>query len=111
MQRTVNSVILVGSLGRDAEQVQAGSQVVTKFSVATSQRWKDKQSQEWKEATEWTNVVLWGQENLAQFLTKGKQVYIGGRLQTRSFDKGGEKQYRTEVVADQVILLGGGRDS
>ena len=79
-----------------------------KFSVATSRRWKDKQSDEWKEETDWHNVTLWRGENLAQYLTKGKQVYVEGRLQTRSYDKDGQKHYATDVVADDVILLGGG---
>jgi single-strand DNA-binding protein len=76
--------------------------------VATNRRWKDKQSGEWKEETDWTNVVLWQSENLAQYLTKGKQVYVEGRIQTRSYeDKDGKKVYATEVVAEDVILLGG----
>ena len=99
----------IGHLGRDAETAFTASQTsVTKFSVATSRRWKDQQSGEWKEDTNWTNVVLWRAENLAQYLTKGKQVYVEGRLQTRSYDdKDGQKKYVTEVVADDVILLGG----
>ena len=107
--RSVNKVILVGHLGRDAETAFTASQVgVTKFSVATNRRWKDQQSGEWKEETNWTNVVLWRGENLAPYLTKGKQVYVEGRIQTRSYDdKDGKKVYTTEVVADDVILLGG----
>ena len=107
--RSVNKVILVGHLGRDAEtQFTPAGVAVTKFSVATNRRWKDQQTGEWKEETDWSNVVLWRQENLANYLTKGKQVYVEGRLQTRNYDdKDGKKQYRTEVVADDVILLGG----
>src|SRR5579875_3296847 len=107
--RSVNKVILVGNLGRDAETKFTPSGVpVTTFSVATSRRWKDQQTSEWKEETDWTNVVLWRQENLANYLTKGKQVYVEGRLQTRSYDdKDGKKVYTTEVVADDVILLSG----
>jgi single-strand DNA-binding protein len=76
--------------------------------VATNRRWKDQQTGEWKDETDWANVVLWRQENLANYLTKGKQIYVEGRLQTRSWDdKDGKKQYMTEVVADEVILLGG----
>jgi single-strand DNA-binding protein len=107
--RSVNKVILVGHLGRDAETAYTASQTsVTKFSVATSRRWKDQQSGEWKEDTNWTNVVLWRGENLAPYLTKGKQVYVEGRIQTRSYDdKDGQKRYTTEVVAEDVILLGG----
>ena len=107
--RSVNKVILVGRLGQDAETSFTPSQIsVTKFSVATSRRWKDQQSGEWKEETDWTRVVLWRAENLAQYLTKGKQVYIEGRLHNRSYeDKDGKKVYATEVVADEVLLLGG----
>ena len=107
--RSVNKVILIGHLGRDAETSYTASQTsVTKFSVATSRRWKDQQSGEWKEETDWTRVVLWRAENLAPYLTKGKQVYVEGRLQTRSYDdKDGKKVWTTEVVADEVILLGG----
>jgi single-strand DNA-binding protein len=107
--RSVNKVILIGHLGKDAETKFTPSGVaVTKFSVATNRRWKDQQTGEWKEETDWANVVLWRQENLANYLTKGKQVYVEGRLQTRSWDdKDGKKQYMTEVVADEVILLGG----
>ncbi len=107
--RSVNKVILVGHLGRDAEtKFTPGGAAVTRFSVATNRRWKDQQSGEWKEETNWTNVVLWRAENLANYLTKGKQVYVEGRIQTRSYDdKDGKKVYATEVVADDVILLGG----
>lgn len=108
--RSVNKVTLLGHLGKDAEAKFLPTGVsVAKFSVATSRRWKDKQSDEWKEETEWTNVSLWRSENLVPYLTKGKQVYVEGRLQTRSYeDKDGKKAYATEVVADEVILVGGG---
>ena len=107
--RSVNKVILVGNLGRDAEtKFTPSGAAVTKFAVATTRSWKDQQTNEWKEETNWTNVVVWRQENLANYLTKGKQVYIEGRLQTRNYDdKDGKKIYTTEVVADDVILLGG----
>lgn len=111
--RSVNKVILVGNLVRDAETAFTASQVsVSKFTVATNRRWKDQASGEWKEESQFTNVVLWRNENLAPFLQKGKQVYCEGRIQTRSYEKDGKKQYVTEVVADDVILLGGrGGDS
>lgn len=107
--RSVNKVILVGHLGKDAEtKFTPGGAAVTSFSVATNRRWKDQQSGEWKEETDWSNVVLWRSENLANYLTKGKQVYVEGRLRTRNYeDKDGRKVYVTEVVADDVILLGG----
>lgn len=107
--RSINKVILVGHLGRDAEVAYTGSQVaIVKFSVATNRRWKDQQSGEWKDETNWTNIILWKGDNLAPYLTKGKQVYVEGRIQTRSYeDKDGKKVWTTEVVADEVILLGG----
>jgi len=107
--RSLNKVHLIGNLGRDAETRFTPSGVAfTRFSVATSRRWKDQQSGEWKEETDWINVVLWRAENLANYLTRGKQVYVEGRIQTRNYDdKEGKKVYITEVVADDVILLGG----
>ncbi|HMF74868.1 MAG TPA: single-stranded DNA-binding protein [Bryobacteraceae bacterium] len=107
--RSVNKVILVGHLGRDAEtKFTPSGAAATRFSVATSRRWKDQQTNDWKEETNWTNVVLWRQENLANYLTKGKQIYVEGRIQTRNYDdKDGKKVYATEVIADEVILLGG----
>jgi single-strand DNA-binding protein len=110
--RSVNKVILVGHLGRDAEtKYTPNGAPVTKFSVATNRRWKDQQTGEWKEETDWSNVVLWRQENLANYLIKGKQVYVEGRLRTHNYDdKDGKKVYVTEVVADDVILLSGQRD-
>jgi single-strand DNA-binding protein len=107
--RSVNKVILIGNLGRDAEtKFTPSGASVTKFAIATTRSWKDQQTNEWKEETNWTNVVVWRQENLANYLTKGKQVYVEGRLQTRSYDdKDGKKVYATEVVADEVLLLGG----
>src|ERR1700749_1502651 len=108
--RSVNKVILLGHLGKDAETRFTPSGVAaTKFSVATNRRWKAQQTGEWKDETDWANVVLWRQENLANYLTKGKQVYVEGRLQTRSYDdKDGKKVYSTEVVAEEAILTSGG---
>lgn len=81
---------------------------MSRFSLATNRRLKDNTTGEWKDETDWHNIVVWRQENLAQYLTKGKQVYIEGRLQTRSYeDKDGQKKYSTEVVAEEIFLLGG----
>jgi single-strand DNA-binding protein len=109
MARSVNKVILIGNLGRDAEtKFTRSGTAVTNFSVATTRNWKNGNTEEWVEETNWTNVVLWDQQNVASYLTKGKQVYIEGRLQTRSYeDKGGRKVYVTEVIANEVLLLGG----
>ena len=106
--RSVNKVILVGHLGKDAETKFTPQGVpVSKFTVATNRRWKDQQTGEWKEETEWHNVTLWRAENLANYLTKGKQVFVEGRLQTRQYDdKDGNKRYFTDIVAEDVILLG-----
>ncbi|MGH9674761.1 MAG: single-stranded DNA-binding protein, partial [Bryobacteraceae bacterium] len=84
----------------------------TNFTMATSRRWKDQQTGDWKEETEWHNVVLWRSENLANYLLKGKQIFVEGRIQTRSYDdKDGNKRYITEIVAEEVILLGGRGES
>ena len=107
--RSVNKVILVGHLGRDAETRYTPAGVaVSQFTLATNRRWKDTQSGEWKEETDWHRIVLWRNENLVQYLTKGKQVYIEGSLRTRNWDdKDGQKRSTTEVVVDDIILLGG----
>lgn len=114
--RSVNKVILVGHLGRDAETRYTPAGVaVSQFTLATNRRWKDNQTGEWKDETDWHRIVLWRNENLVQYLTKGKQVYIEGSLRTRNWDdKEGQKRSTTEVVVDEIILLsgqgGGGRD-
>lgn len=107
--RSVNKVILLGHLGRDAEtRFTPGGVSVTNLNVATNRRVQDKQTGEWKDETDWHRVTLWRSENLAQYLTKGKQVYIEGRLQTRSYDdKDGQKRYATDVVCEEIILLSG----
>jgi len=108
--RSVNKVILLGHLGKDAETKFTPSGVArSNFTIATNRRWKDQQSGEWKDVTDWHNVVLWRSENVSNFLLKGKQVYVEGRLESRSWDDPqGQKRYITEVVADELILLGGG---
>lgn len=107
--RSVNKVILIGHLGKDAEtKFTPGGTSVTKFSIATNWRKKDPQTGEWKDETDWTNVAAFKAENVAQYLTKGKQVYVEGRLSSRSYeDKDGKKMYYTEVVANDIMLLGG----
>lgn len=108
---SVNKVILVGNLGKDAElKYTSGGSAVSTLNMATTEKWNDKSGQK-QEKTEWHRIVLWGKtaENLSQYLTKGKQIYVEGRLQTRSWDdKDGNKRYTTEVRADNVVLLGGG---
>ena len=108
---SVNKVILVGNLGRDAElRYTPGGTAVSKFSVATTETWNDKNGQR-QERTEWHNIDLWGKqaETLTEYLVKGKQVYIEGRLQTDEYtDKDGVKRKSTRVRSDRVVLLGGG---
>jgi single-strand DNA-binding protein len=104
--------MLIGNLGRDAETKFTPSGVsVTRFSVATTRRIQNKESGEWRDETNWTNVVLWRAEKVASYLTKGKRVYVEGRLETRSYeDKDGQKKYATEVVSEELILLDGRAD-
>jgi single-strand DNA-binding protein len=111
--RSVNKVTLLGHLGKDAETRFTTSGVAkTTFPLATNRRWKDQQTGEWKEETDWHNIVLWRSENLANYLLKGKQVYVEGSIRTRSYDdKDGNKKYITEINADDVILLGGRGES
>ena len=105
--RSVNKVILLGNLGKDAEtKFTPSGTAVSNFTLATNRRWKDQQTGEWKEETEWHRCVLWKSENRSNYLTKGTPVYIEGRLQTRSWeDKEGQKRYTTEVVCEDLILL------
>jgi len=108
---SVNKVILVGNLGRDAElRYTPGGAAVAKFSIATTEMWNDKSGQR-QERTEWHNIDLWGKqaETLSEYLVKGKQVYVEGRLQTDEYtDKEGQKRKSTKVRCDRVVLLGGG---
>jgi single-strand DNA-binding protein len=111
--KSVNKVTLLGHLGKDAETKFTPSGVsVTNFTLATNRRVKDQQSGEWRDETDWHRVVLWQSENIANYLLKGKQVYLEGRLQTRTWeDKEGKKNYTTEVVcnSNDLILLASGR--
>ena len=108
---SVNKVILVGNLGRDAElRYTPGGAPVATLNMATTEIWNDKGGQR-QEKTEWHRVVLWGKtaESLSEYLTKGKQIYVEGKLQTRQWDdKDGNKRYTTEIRGDRVVLLGGG---
>ena len=108
---SVNKVILVGNLGRDAElRYTPGGAPVATLNLATTEVWNDKAGQR-QEKTEWHRVILWGKsaESLSEYLVKGKQIYIEGRLQTRQWDdKDGNKRYTTEIRGDRVVLLGGG---
>lgn len=110
---SVNKVILLGNLGRDPEtRYTTGGDAVTNLNIATSEQWKDK-SGEKQERTEWHRVVLFGRqaEIAAEYLKKGRSVYIEGRLQTRKYtDKDGVEKYSTEIVGDRMQLIGGARE-
>ena len=109
MSRGLNKVMIIGKLGRNPEMRYTPSgRPVTSFSVATNRSWVNAEGERRKE-TEWFNVVAWG--NLAeickQYLTKGQQIYVEGRLQTRGWeDQSGKKHYRTELVANEMVMLG-----
>ena len=108
---SVNKVMLVGNLGADPElKYTPGNRPVCHLRIATNEVWKDKSGQK-QEKTEWHRVNVWGDqaENCTKFLSKGRMVYVEGRLQTRSWDdKEGVARYSTDVVADRVVFLGGG---
>ena len=109
---SVNKVILIGNLGRDPEMryTPSGTAVAT-LSLATKEEWKGKDGQK-QESTEWHRVVAWGRlgEICGEYLHKGSQIYIEGKLQTKAWeDKEGNKRYTTEVVAQRMQMLGGGK--
>jgi len=110
----VNKVILIGNLGRDPEiRYTPGGQAVANFTLATSESFNNREGKR-EERTEWHRIVVWGKtaENCAQYLSKGRTVYVEGRLQTREWeDKEGQKRRTTEVVAQTVQFLGGPRGS
>ncbi len=107
---SVNKVILIGNLGRDPElRFTRDGQGVANFTLATNERWRDKDGQN-QERTEWHRIVVWGKtaENCAQYLQKGRSCYIEGRIQSREWeDKEGNKRQTTEIVAQNVTFLGG----
>jgi len=107
---SVNKVILIGNLGADPELKYTPSQrPLCNLRIATTEVYKDKAGQR-QEKTEWHRVTVWGDqaENCNKYLAKGRSVYVEGRLQTRSYDKDGQKHYATDIVADRVVFLGSG---
>ncbi|PIE35954.1 single-stranded DNA-binding protein [candidate division KSB3 bacterium] len=113
--KSLNKVQLIGNLGADPElrYTSSGTAVAT-INLATNERYKPANSDEWQDRTEWHRVVLWGRlaEIAGEYLAKGRQAYIEGRLQTRSWeDRDGNKRYTTEIVAQDLILLSGRGDS
>ncbi|MGB5245450.1 MAG: single-stranded DNA-binding protein [Woeseia sp.] len=111
MARGINKVIVVGNLGQDPEtRYMPSGSAVTNLSIATSESWKDKQTGESKERTEWHRVAMFGKlaEIAAEYLRKGSQVYVEGKLRTRKWqDKSGNDRYTTEIIADEMQMLGG----
>ncbi|MFU8821173.1 MAG: single-stranded DNA-binding protein [Gammaproteobacteria bacterium] len=111
MARGINKVILVGNLGADPEtRTTPGGMTVTNFNVATSDRRRDKQSGDWVEETEWHRIVMFDKmaETAREYLRKGSQVYLEGRIQTRKWqDKDGNDRYTTEIIARDMQMLGG----
>jgi single-strand DNA-binding protein len=111
MARGINKVILIGNLGNDPEvKYTAGGSAVANVTIATSENWKDKTTGENQERTEWHRVVFFGRlaEIVGEYLKKGSQIYIEGRLQTRKWqDKEGQDRYTTEIVANEMQMLGG----
>ena len=115
MAKSVNKVILVGNLGKDPEvKYTPSGTAVAKFSLATNERYKDKAG-EWQDRTEWHNIVAWQRlaEIVGEYVKKGSKIYIEGRLQTSSWDdkETGQKKYKTEVIANDLVLLGGRGDA
>jgi len=110
MARGVNKVILVGNLGADPEtRYTAGGSAVTNVRLATTDAWKDKQSGEQQERTEWHRVVFWGRlaEIAAEYLRKGSQIYVEGRIQTRKWQgQDGQDRWTTEIVGNEMQMLG-----
>lgn len=107
MSRSLNKVMIIGNLGKDPEsKMTPTGKSVSNFSVALSERYKDK-SGNWQDKTEWVNVVVWERlsELAAQYLKKGSKVYIEGRISTRSYEKDGATRYVTEVVGQELLLL------
>jgi len=111
MARGINKVIIVGNLGGDPEtRYMPSGSAVTNMTVATNESWKDKQTGEQKERTEWHKVAMFGRlaEIAAEYLRKGSQVYIEGKLRTRKWQgQDGQDRYTTEVIADEMQMLGG----
>lgn len=115
MAKSVNKVILIGNLGKDPEiKYTPSGTAVAKFSLATNERYKDKAG-EWQDRTEWHNIVAWQRlaEIVGEYVKKGSKLYIEGRLQTSSWDdkESGQKKYRTEVIANDLVLLSGRGES
>lgn len=111
MSEGLNLVTLFGNLGADPELKQSANGAVLKMRLATNQAWFDKEKQQRQERVEWHNITVFGRraESLAKILTKGMRILVQGRLSTSSWEKDGQKHYKTEVIAEDVCFGGGGR--
>ena len=114
MAKSVNKVILIGNLGKDPEvKYTPSGMAVARFTLATNERFKDKEGN-WQDKTEWHSLVAFQRtaEIVGEYLKKGRSVYVEGKLQTRSWDdkESGQKKYRTEILVNDLVLLGGGRE-
>jgi single-strand DNA-binding protein len=114
MAKSVNKVILIGNLGKDPEvKYSPSGMAVARFTLATNERYKDKEGN-WQDRTEWHNLVAFQRtaEIVGEYLKKGRSCYVEGKLQTSSWDdkESGQKKYRTEVIVNDLVLLGGGRE-
>jgi len=114
MAKSVNKVILIGNLGKDPEvKYTPSGMAVARFTLATNERYKDKEGN-WQDKTEWHNLVAFQRtaEIVGEYLKKGRSCYVEGKLQTSSWDdkESGQKKYRTEIIVNDLVLLGGGRE-
>lgn len=108
---SLNKVMLIGNLGKDPElKYTPSGQAVATFSLATTRKWRDKEGGD-KEDTQWHNIKVWGRtaEVANQYLKKGRQVFIEGRLEHRSYEQDGQRKYFTEVVCENMVMMGGGK--
>ena len=111
MSKSVNKVILLGNVGKDPEiRATGGGTNVANFSLATTDRFKD-QSGTWQDRTEWHSLVAFGRtaEIVRDYVKKGSRLYVEGKIQTRSWEKDGEKKYKTDVLVNELVLLDGGQ--
>jgi single-strand DNA-binding protein len=110
MSKGLNKVMLLGNVGKDPEvKYTQDGRSMARFSIATSEEWKDKASGEKKEKTEWHKVVFWGPlaEVVGKYVKKGNRIYVEGKIETRTWDQDGEKKYIAEIIGRELLLLGG----
>jgi single-strand DNA-binding protein len=106
----LNNCAFIGNLGKDPDVKTVGGQTVANFTLAVNESWTDKQGQK-QERVEWVRFAAWGKKAdvIAKYCTKGQKLYVAGRLQTREYEKNGEKRYATDIVVNDFLFLGGGK--